>query len=198
MFDEVVTMGKKQARMIILVLVLCFVGAFLLSYGYIKYSSQKKGNVALISPTPAASIPTTSFVSLALSADRQIVETGATFSAQIQIDTGNMQVEAADFVVTFDPSFLQARKIQEGKFFGAMPITQIEKDYVKISGMASLAGDTIVVPKGKGTVATIIFETTQASESTAVKIDREKTIIASKGVNVLDTKKITDFAVGIK
>jgi hypothetical protein len=197
MFDEVVTMGKKQARIIILILVLCFVGAFLLSYGYIKYASQKGAAISL-SPTPQAVAPITSSVSLALVADKNIIEKGTTFSAEIQIDSGNTQIEAADFVVSFDPAFLQPRKIQEGKFFGALPVMTLEKDFVKISGMASLVGDTIVVPKGKGTVATIVFETNQATESTAIKIDREKTIIASKGVNILDTKKITDLTVGIK
>lgn len=199
MLDQIVTMGKKEARMIVLILVLCFVGAFILSYGYIKYVNQKKESGVKVNPTPAtttAAIP--SFASLALSADKKIVEKGTTFSAEIKIDSDSTPVEAADFVVTFDPLFLQAKEIIEGKFFGVIPVATIEKDSVKISGMASLSGDTIVIPKGKGTVATIIFNALEASESTAVKIDPTKTIIASGGKNILDTKKITDFTVEIK
>ena len=195
MFDEVVTMGKKQAQMIVLILVLCFVGAFLLSYGYIKYASQK-GGVSLISPTPQAVAPITSSVSLALVADKNIIEKGTTFSAEIQIDSGNTQIEAADFVVSFDPSFLQAKEIREGKFFGTLPVATIEKDYVKISGMATLSGDTIVIPKGKGTVATIIFNALEASESTAIKIDKTETIVASSGKNILG--KTTDLMLTIR
>jgi len=200
MLDQVVTLSKKQARMIVLILILCFVAGFLLSYGYVKYVNQKKGSRNLaIQPTtvPSTTVPS-SLASLSLSGDRKIAEIGSTFSAEIQIDSESMQVEAADFVVRFDSRYLQPREIREGRFFGVLPVKTIEKDFVKISGMANLANDTIIVPKGKGTVASIIFEALEATESTAVKIDRTETVIASSGKNILDTKKITDLNIEIK
>ncbi len=198
MFGDVVTMSKRQAQIILLILILCFAGAFILSYGYVKYINKEK-----ITPTP---LPTGQITKTApeanavvsLTSDKKSVSTGETFTVSLNLDSGKSNVEAADFVITFDNNFLAAREIKQGSFFGVLPVKNIENSRVKISGMANLVGETIIVPKGKGEVAAIVFEPLRATENTVIKIDPTETIVASAGKNILDQTKTTDLNIEIK
>ena len=120
---------------------------------------------------------------------------GATFSAILNINSPNQGVEAADFVVSFDPDYLKVATISAGNYFGIYPVKQIEKDRVKISGIANLVNDKFIIPIGRGTIGSIVFETLDATTSTQISFDREKTIVASGGKNILD--QITNLEVRI-
>jgi hypothetical protein len=199
MFGDIVTIGKREARLIILILLICFVGAFALSYGYIKFLNKKN-----TPPIPAEPLPEKTEIlpnataALSLTTEQKSVSRGDTFSISLAIDTDENKVEAADFVINFDGSLLAAREIKQGSFFGVLPVKNIENSRIKISGMANLIGDTIVVPKGKGEVAAIVFEARRSADKTVISIDPSETIIASSGKNILDPTKITDLAVEIK
>jgi hypothetical protein len=123
-------------------------------------------------------------------------EVGATFSAILNIDSPNQGVEAADFVIRFDPSYLKVATVSAGNYFGLYPIKEISTDSAKISGIANLVNNRFLIPKGKGVADSIVFETLEATESTKISFDREKTIVASNGKNILG--EIKDLSVKIE
>lgn len=187
---EFKSIGKKQKIIIIVVLLASFLLGFVLP-GF----SNKLSTFQTPKPTPFPTpIPLPAVISL--SSDLSDVKLGATFSATINISSPNQGVEAADFVVNFDPDFLKVATISSGNYFGIYPVKTAVKDKVKISGIANLVNDRFIIPMGKGQIGTIVFETLSATDSAIISFDREKTIVASAGKNILD--KITDLEVSIK
>ena len=184
--------GQKQKIIIISILVGSFlVGIFLPAI--LNNLSNPKIKIPAPSPTPIP-IP----ASLSLTSDKNSIKLGATFSATLNINSPNQGVEAADFIINFDPDFIKVATISSGNYFGIYPVKSVEKDKVKISGIANLVNDRFIIPMGSGTIGSIVFETLSATPSTQLSIDREKTIVASGGKNILDLGKITDLTVSIK
>lgn len=184
--------GKKQKIVIISILAGSFlVGIFLPAI--ITNLSSPKIKRPPPSPTPIL-IP----ASLSLTSDKNNIKLGTTFSAILNINSPNQGVEAADFVVNFDPKYLKVATVSAGNYFSLYPVKAIEKDNVKISGTANLLKDKFIIPIGRGTVGTIVFESLAATPSTQISFDREKTIVASKGKNILDQNNITDLQIVVK
>lgn len=182
--------GQRQKIIIVIVLAASFLMGFVLPTGLAKLSNYQAPK-----PTPSpTSIPLPAVISL--SSDVADITMGATFSATININSPNQGVEAADFVVDFDPKYLKVATISAGNYFGLYPVKLAEKDKVKISGIANLVNDRFIIPVGRGTIGTITFKTLSATESTRIAFDRENTIVASGGKNILD--KVTDLEINIK
>lgn len=186
------TQFKKLERNAKILIIAILIGSFFIGViGQIGYRKLAYKPFPIPSPT---SIPTPA--SISLTSNSAEVETGATFSATIKINSPNQGVEAADFVVLFDPDYLKVATVSSGNFFGVYPVKKTETNSVKISGMANLIDNKIIIPKGEGTVGTITFEALAATESTKISFDKEKTIVASGGKNILG--KITDLEISIK
>lgn len=182
--------GKRQKTIIVIVLLASFLFGILLPTGLNKLSTYQAPKPTP-SPTP---IPLPAVISL--SSDKTEVILGATFSATININSPNQGVEAADFVVNFDPKYLKVATISARNYFGLYPVKTAEKDRVKISGIANLVNDKFIIPVGRGTIGSIVFNTLSATSSTQISFDREKTIVASGGKNILD--KVTNLEITIK
>jgi len=191
-FREFKKIGKKQQMIIIAVLIGAFIFGISLPVGINKFSTYQPAKV-LPSPTP---IPLPAVISI--SSDKVEIKRGATFSATININSPNQGVEAADFVVDFDPDYLSVATISAGNYFGLYPVKTFEKGKAKISGIANLVNNKFIIPVGKGKIGSIVFEALSATDSTKITFDREKTIVASGGKNILDLEKITDLIVSIK
>lgn len=155
--------------------------------------SYKKPTLPIPSPTP---IPLPA--SLTVTSDKRQAALNDTFIATINIDSPNQGVEAADFVVNFDPEILRVATVSGGNYFGLYPVKTAENDNVKISGIANLVNNKFIIPKGRGTAGSITFEALSATDSTKISFDREKTIVASGGKNILDMEKIADLDIIIK
>ena len=155
--------------------------------------SYKRPTAALPSPTPIP-IP----ASLSITSGNNSITLGATFSATLNINSPNQGVEAADFVVNFDPKFLKVATVSGGNYFGLYPLNSADLDKVKISGIANLVNKKFIIPIGRGIAGNITFKAISATTSTQITFDREKTIVASKGENILDQNKITDLTISIK
>lgn len=183
---------KGQQVIIIAVLAGIFTFGFLLPFGINKFSTYKPSK-PLPLPTP---IPIPAEISL--NADKKVLTSGATFSAIININSPNQGVEAADIVVDFDPNYLSVATVSAGNYFGQYPVKETGSGFVKISGIANLVNNKFIIPIGKGTIGSIIFETLSATGNTKISFDREKTIVAAGGKNILDQSKITDLQVIIK
>lgn len=182
--------GKKEKVTITAILVASLLIGITAPVGF-----QKLTYKPIPTPPPIPTIipiPAT----LALAAEKKEYELGATFAATIVINSPNQGVDAGDFVVNFDPDYLAVDSLEMGNYFGLYPIKLAEDNFIKVSGLANLVNNRFIVPKGQGTVATIIFSTQAATESTAITFDKNKTIVASDGKNILG--KITDLAISIK
>ncbi|MBI2616504.1 hypothetical protein HYW55_00005 [Candidatus Gottesmanbacteria bacterium] len=101
----------------------------------------------------------------------------------LSLDSKNTGIEAADFVVTFDPSFLSFQTLEKGSFFQTYPRTEIGENRLYISAIATLKDDTVILPKGKGDVATILFVANK-SGVTDITIDQKETTVAVSGRNI--------------
>lgn len=185
---------KKNQHLILIVLVICFVIG-IASPNIIKTLSNAGNNKATSKPSPTL-IPIPA--ELSLNSANKEVKKGEVFEVEISINSPNQGVEAADFVVKFDPDYLSVATISAGNYFGAYPITQNEKGSVRLSGVATLNNTTLNIPKGRGTVGTIFFTAEKTALSTNIFFDKEKTIIANNGKNILDLNKITDLEISIK
>lgn len=170
------------------------IGSFFIGI-IIQIGSQKltTRQVSIPFPTPTLiPIPAEVF----LSTDKKEVMVNTTFSATINLNSHDTGVEAADFVLSYDRDYLKVATISSGNFFSLYPVKKIEDDSIQISGMANLLEDRIVVPRGEGLVGTIVFEALAATESTKISFDREKTIVANGGKNILGG--IKDLIITIK
>ncbi len=161
--------------------------------GYQKLTAREIVPTSTPTPTPIQ-IP----AKVSLTAETKEIETGATFSVSINLNSPDVGVEAADFVINFDGEVLKVATISSGSFFGLYPVKKISSDSVQISGMATLVDDRLIIPKGEGLVGSIIFEAQTATESTKISFNREKTIVANGGKNILDIRSIKDLNISIK
>lgn len=186
--------GKKQKVIIISILIGCFLAGIYLP-SFINNFPKPKIKITAPNATPA---PVPIPASLSVTSENSQISLGATFSATIKIDSPNQGVEAADFVLNFDPLYLKVATISSGTYFGLYPLKEIQEDKVKISGLANLVNDKFIIPLGSGIVGSIVFEPLAATDSTKISFDREKTIVASGGKNILDMQKISDLKITIK
>jgi len=149
------------------------------------------------SPSPASPATTLKPVSIHLTTDSpQNIKTGANFDVSIKISSPNQGVDAADFIVYFDPSVLKPVKIMNGDFFQSIPVKKISANNIKISAIALLTDNKIIFPQGEGSVATITFDALKGTKDTLVYFDPDKTIVAHDGKNVL--MNIKDLHLSIK
>ena len=184
--------GMKQKIVIIAILIVCFAVGIAAPSAYQKLTYN-------VNPTPTPSpapipIPAT----LSLSINQPSITAGATFSATINIDSPNQGIEAADFVLDFDPNYLSVATISAGNYFGLYPIKSISSDSAKISGLANLVNNKFIIPIGKGSAGTIMFNALQATSSTAIRFDKVKTIVASGGKNILDVSTLKNLDIAIQ
>ncbi|MBI3379414.1 hypothetical protein HY029_01505 [Candidatus Gottesmanbacteria bacterium] len=176
--------GRKV--LITLLIVSFFFIGFTASYKYVHQQFAKAQ-----SKTP--SIPTPAPINLALTAVKNTVNKGKYISVTLNLATGNQTLDAADFVVNFDPKYLQVAKIFPGNFFKTYPSTKMDKDFIKITGIATLSGNSVFIPKGTGTVAIISFLATEKTPKTSITIDKVKTVLASGGNNLKNRLIFSDL-----
>lgn len=135
---------------------------------------------------------------LSLTADKKSVNKNDSFAVTLVIDSQNNNVEAADFVLTYDPGILQVTNVAPGGFFPNYPKKESGDGYVAISGSATVSGDKLLIPKGRDTVASITFKALTAKTKAVISFDREKTVVASEGKNILDGSKLKNLIINIK
>lgn len=134
--------------------------------------------------------------SISLTAETKTLAAADTVLVTLTIDSGSHPVDAADFVIHTDPTILQPMGVEPGTFFQQYPRQDVARDgTVTISGVADLQNNIIIVPKGTGIVATILYKAIKPMTPAVITIDREKTIIASGGKNIADS--FTDLSLTI-
>lgn len=141
-----------------------------------------------IFPAQKNSPPTThpTSASVKFLTDKQVYTSGETVLVKIILDSPSQKVAASDFVILFDPQYLQPTEIIQGSYFGNYPIKKIETSTIRISGVALLKKNTITAPIGSGIVATVVFRALSPTLSTTVAFDQKNTVVASDGKNILE------------
>ena len=185
---KIKTLGKKQTTVIV-------VAVFFLAglAGSLWYRNLKsKGGLGV----PGAGKE--QMASLRLTSNKNSVRQGDEFTVSLTLDSGSVGVDAADFVVDFDPQFVKVEKVTEGEFFKTYPINKTDAGSVRVSGVAFFDGKNIIVPKGKGVVAKVNFIALDKPGDSQILVNRDKTIVAVGGKNILDTDKVYDFELRIK
>jgi len=135
--------------------------------------------------------------SLSLNPSSKNVKVREDFIVNLEIHTGDNQVEAADVVLSFDPKILRVKKVEEGEFFTTHPQNKITDGKIFISGAFGPEGgqESKIPVKGVGRFAKITFTALAASSSTKVSFDAKKTVVASEGKDVLGEKVEGEYTI---
>lgn len=186
-------LGSREKIVILSILLFSFFAGI---FGATNYHTWLTKNTSLfqekVTPTP---LPSPASLSIVQTKTQEITK-GSAFDITIRLNSYNQGVQAADFIITFDPRYLQAATVSSGSFFHLYPKKDIGENFVKISAMASFSDKKIVIPKGEGVVADVTFQALDATPSTKIKFDREKTVVAVDGNNILGD--IKDLEIQIK
>lgn len=134
---------------------------------------------------------------ITLSTPSTTVAVNEPFEITLGLDSSEFAVDAADFIVSYNEEYLRLADLREGDFFKTYPSKTASRGLIKLSGVAFFENNNLVIPKGKGTVALFRF-TPVKTGNTTIRIDPQKTIIASGGKNILDTSKITDLEITVQ
>jgi type II secretory pathway component PulC len=187
LIKDIRKIGLKQKLIIILILSICFLIGFIIPLIIQNKNNFNRNENQIKKPQAAAD--------LEISSNKKVLKVYETFTATILINSPTKGIEAADFFIKFDPNYLNLISQTPGSFFSVYPIQQIENNYFKLSGIAKKLDKGFIIPKGKGTVATLLFKAIKPVNSTTIEIDRDKTIIAAEGENILD--KISNLKIKI-
>ena len=171
----------KQTKLIILLII--FLLGSVLAFRFLRKPQQAK-------------LPVTAVLTLA--GDKQQVSRGEELTVTLSLDSKETEVAAADFVIRFDPGFLQAVEVTPGKFFSNYPVLTKNENSVKISAVASFDGESLILPKGKGAVGQIIFRALDKQGSSEIYPDSAKTIVATSGQNILDKNQLNKLAIEVQ
>lgn len=132
-----------------------------------------------------------------LTVDKSKIKIGQTATATIILDSSKEGVEVADFFISYDPDAVTMSNIHPGTFFSTYPIKEIGKDTIRIAAVATVTEKSIIVPNGKGTIATFTI-TGKNHQRTIIDIDRQKTKIATDGKNIANFSKGTSVTLDIQ
>jgi len=168
----------------IFILVLCFIIGILAASIYRQKFANKNNEIK-------------KEAKLDLLSENTKVNSGEEMKVTLVLDSGKTEVAAADFFVTFDPQYLKVSSVSTGKFFANYPINITGSDFVKVSGVATFDGKSVILPKGKETVAEIVFLAQNNKGKTEINFSREKAVVATNGINILDPKRSSRLDVNI-
>lgn len=188
LLKDIRNIGLKQKLIIILILSICFTAGLILPIIIQNQNKFNRNETKIINPRATADIE--------ISSSKKNFRVNETFTATILINSPSRGIEAADFFIKFDSNYLNLISQTPGSFFSVYPIQQTEKNYFKLSGIAKKLDKGFIIPKGKGTIATLLFKAIKPVNKTLIEIDDSKTIIAAEGENILG--KINNLKITIK
>lgn len=180
-------LGLKEKFVICIILTVCF-GIGFMGASYIGKANPRTNTLPSITPSPKPA-------ELRLTTSNLHTKVGEPFDIQLNLSSYDVGVEAADFIIRYDPTYIQINDISLGNYFQNYPIKRIASNYIKISAVASFIANKIVIPKGEGTIATIHATPSQSTEKTTIFIDHDKTVVASAGRNILGLTNLLTISI---
>jgi len=177
-------LGKREKIGVIALILLSF--AIGIGISFVISSPRNPSTPLGVTQQPISPTPLPKVAEVSLTADKKTITKGSKFDVDVILSTPK-ETEASDFVIQFDPKYLKAEKITEGIFFKILPIEKIATSSVAISGLATIEGNKLMIPKGTGKVATISFSAVSATTSTEIRFDPLNTVVAAGGENIIKT-----------
>lgn len=176
--------GRKEKIIILVLLLLAFIVGFIAAFVYLKpkiaSQNQPPGNTQITQPR----------ASLALSTPTVNLTTGTEFDVAINVSSLDKGIDAADIFIYYDSRFLTYVSLAHGNYFQNYLSERIDNSSIKFSAAASLNKNSIKIPKGNGTIATIKFRPIGTTDTTLIYFDPDRTILASNGENILDYSNV--------
>lgn len=192
-WNDLKKLGKREK---FIITGLLFV-AFLVGFGGAIVIGKSSISVNISANNLPVSTPTPRPVALTLTTpNTEEIPTDSQFDVSIKLSTPDTGVEAANFIVYYDPKYVKPLSVTNGDFFANYPVKKIEKNFVKVSTTASFINNKITIPKGEGKVASITFDALAPVDNTLIYFDPDATIVASNGVNVIS--KMTSLNLSVK
>jgi hypothetical protein len=144
---------------------------------------QDSKDTTNVTSAPSPTVPAHTVIQLA---PNPVAFTGNTATVNVNIDTSDNPVTAAQFEVTYDPTVLNYSSIRQGDFFqnALVLINQVDRTAGKITYAIGLTPAGAQNPKtGTGTVATITFtrRSTAAVRGTT-PLGLENVLVSAKGI----------------
>ncbi len=174
----------KEKRSILFLLLFCFGAGFIGTMSANKIAIEKKPVESTINNNAISDSTSTT---LSFVVPNHPVRLKEDFIVTLSLSSPSRAVDAADFILYFDPKVLKPKSITNGNFFSQYPVKKIDKNFIKISAVASFIGNKITTSKGFGTIATITFTAiAETNAPTMIYLDPEKTVIASEGKNIIE------------
>lgn len=189
-WEEFLALPQKNKAGVGLFLFFLFVFGFFVTVFYWRIKSPPRQI-----PTPATIVQKQpSLATLSLVPQEQTVKAGQSFLVTINFKTGDYKVDTVDAVLTFDPEILTVEEISEGMFFADYPIKKSESGRVILTGTIGAEDKQKGGAKGEGAMGTIKFRTLVAG-SARVNFDKEASLVAVQGENVLGETKGAVFEI---
>ena len=177
--------SRKQNRTLFLVVIFFILG---LSVSFVFQKLNRKSG---------SESPLKNNALISMTSDKKSVNAGDEFTVTLTLDSKANEVAAADFVIRFDPEYLKVISVTSGNFFNNYPVNTSGNDYVRISGVATFDGDTLILPKGTASVGFIKFQSLGNKGQAVISFDKVKTIVATSGQDILDRNSINKLDVQV-
>ncbi len=107
------------------------------------------------------------------------VQSGASFSLQVNVDAGSDEIRSTDIYLKYDGSYLQVESVSEGSFFPTVTSDTATAGQIYIAGMVD---DPAVTKTGSGTVATVNFKAVKDG-STTISFDCQNSKIIKADID---------------
>lgn len=146
-------------------------------------------------PTPPLPAQTV----LSISPNPIVVSPNSSGSANILIDTGENQVTAVQFEITFDPKVIGNVDVAPGTFF-ANPLVLL-RNVAQKKGTVSFAigiQPTGNAKRGQGSVATLTFQVVSSTSQSSPLTFREETLVTATGATASVLKTALGSSIFIK
>lgn len=142
-------------------------------------------------PSPATLQP----ASLSLSPRTSSFKAGEETTVSLDLDSGGQPIDAFDVEISYDQQLVEVVSLEpQPNAFGQYPINETDGGKIRLVGLAAAGPSGPSAFTGQGPVATIRLRFLQAGEHVTL-IFAEKSIVASKGKNVLGESLNGDYQV---
>ena len=190
-YQEFLALPQKNKAGVGFLLFFLFVFGFFVTVFYWKIKTP--GKKAPLTQAPVVQKQPV-MASLSLVPNSQTVKAGQSFLATINFKTGDYKADTVDAVLIFDPKILTVEEISEGMFFADYPIKKIDKGKVMLTGTIGAEEKQVGGAKGEGALGTVKFKALTAG-SVSVNFDKEASLVAVQGENVLGETKGAVFEI---
>ncbi len=194
--------GGQQKAIIFITLLIILLGVGLtLATSKKPFSSPNSNSPASrfplgTSPTPTIALTTAYF---SLVPHTSTINKGGKLTLSLKLNSGSYQIDAVDAILSFDPKAFKAEVITPGKIFAQYPIKRVDNKtgLIQLSAAGEVKEGGISGFIGEEEYGQITLTALEVTSSATISFS-PKSILASRGQNVLDSEKTLGGSYTIK